>query len=35
MKIDNKEPESNIGIPASNQVEIVKNLIKWNFVTTI
>lgn len=30
--IDGKESSSNVGIPASNQVEVVKRLIKWGFV---
>lgn len=30
-KIDNNE-SNNTGIPASNQVEIVKNIIKWGFI---
>lgn len=30
--IGDEEPKSNVGMPPSNQVEIVKNLIRWGFV---
>lgn len=32
IEIDNKKSESNIGIPACNQIEIFNNLRKWNFI---
>ena len=32
-KIGDVEPKSNVGMPPSNQVELVKNLIKWGFIT--
>ena len=31
-RIGEEEPKSNVGMPPSNQVEIVKNLIKWGFI---
>ena len=31
-RIGDEEPKSNVGMPPSNQVEIVKNLIRWGFV---
>lgn len=31
-RIGDEEPKSNVGMSPSNQVEIVKNLIRWGFV---
>jgi hypothetical protein len=32
QRIGDEEPKSNVGMPPSNQAEIVKNLIRWGFV---
>lgn len=32
MRIDNKDADSNIGMPVCNQIEIVKLLMKWGFI---
>jgi hypothetical protein len=31
-RIGDEEPKSNVGMPPSNQVDIVKNLMRWGFI---
>jgi len=35
IKTNGFEPVSNVGMPASNQVKIVKSLIEWGFIVNL